>query len=284
MSTTACIGPGFGMAGSVTLVTVPLPPVVSGKGMPSDPLEALLQFHMHDWSPWKYGGAPPWHESPGVIACVGSPPKRHVGAGARRGAAQADERCERDGPRRCHAPSPDRLPPHRSPAVLRRPPSTHMLRPLVAAPAWSRSIREASIMHRPAGARAHPASDGAGASRAASPAPSADQGITKTSGSGPIRSPASSASIAAISRVQVEVEHVEVLADALRHDRFRDHDVADLQMPADDDLGRRLAVRLRDLGDRGLVEDRALGERAPCLGGDASSACSARSSRCCRRG
>jgi hypothetical protein len=52
VSTTACIGPGFGIAGRVTLVTVPLPPVVSGNGTPSPPTE-LLQFHKHDSAPWK---------------------------------------------------------------------------------------------------------------------------------------------------------------------------------------------------------------------------------------
>src|SRR5277367_3949145 len=55
--TTACIGPGLGIAGRVTLVTVPLPPVASGNGMPSVP-SLLTQLHMHESAPLN-GGAPP---------------------------------------------------------------------------------------------------------------------------------------------------------------------------------------------------------------------------------
>src|SRR6185312_12868843 len=67
---------------------------------------------------------------------------------------------------------------------------------------------------------------------------------------------------------ELEVEHVEVLADSLRRDRLRDHDVAELQVPANHDLPRAAPVTLGDLYDRGLVEHLSLGERAPRLGHD----------------
>src|SRR4051794_38095856 len=80
--TTTCIGPGLGIAGRVTLVIVPLPPV-TGIGTMSVPTEGLLQLHMHDGEPWVLRnkgtnslpvGAPSWQFRPGVIAWVGSPP------------------------------------------------------------------------------------------------------------------------------------------------------------------------------------------------------------------
>ncbi len=91
----------------------------------------------------------------------------------------------------------------------------------------------------------------------------------KVSGSGPVRRPASSASIASISRGrQLEVEDVEVLLDALRRDRLGDHDVAELQMPADHDLAARAPVRLGIGEDRRILEHETLRERAPSLGDD----------------
>src|ERR1700742_4548539 len=47
--TTTCIGPGFGIAGRVTLVIVPVPPV-TGIGTMSVP-EGLSQLHMHACAP-----------------------------------------------------------------------------------------------------------------------------------------------------------------------------------------------------------------------------------------
>ena len=68
---------------------------------------------------------------------------------------------------------------------------------------------------------------------------------------------------------QLEVEELDVLADPLRRHRLGDDHVAELQVPAQDRLGRGLAVPLGDRGDRLVVEQLALGERAPGLGGDA---------------
>ena len=67
---------------------------------------------------------------------------------------------------------------------------------------------------------------------------------------------------------EVEVQDVEGLLDALRRDRLGDDDVAQLQVPAQDDLRGRLAMCLRQAGDDRVVENPALGERAPGLGDD----------------
>ncbi len=88
---------------------------------------------------------------------------------------------------------------------------------------------------------------------------------------GPGRSaaPASSASIASISSSPSSKSKTSKFSlDPLRGHRLGDHDVAELQVPADHDLRRRPAVRLGDLDDRGVVEHRALRERAPGLGDD----------------
>ena len=105
-------------------------------------------------------------------------------------------------------------------------------------------------------------------------------------GSGPIRSPRSSASIAAISSsVSSKSKTLEVLADPLRRHRLRDHDVAELQVPAEHDLGRRALVARRRssvIVGSSSTAPWASGLQAsvamPC------SACRARSSRCCRHG
>ena len=75
-------------------------------------------------------------------------------------------------------------------------------------------------------------------------------------------------SIAAIragwSAVQLEVEHVDVLAHALGANGFGDDDDVALDEPAQDDLGDGLAVRRADLAEDGVGEDvvLAFGERA----------------------
>src|SRR5699024_10058525 len=45
---------------------------------------------------------------------------------------------------------------------------------------------------------------------------------------------------------ELEAEHVRVAADALRLGAARDHDIAALDVPADDDLRDRHAVGVRD--------------------------------------
>ena len=50
--------------------------------------------------------------------------------------------------------------------------------------------------------------------------------------------------------------------------RLREHDVAQLDVPAQHHLGRRLAVAARRFGDHRVVEHAALGDRRPRLGGD----------------
>ena len=72
-------------------------------------------------------------------------------------------------------------------------------------------------------------------------------GATKVAGSGPMRSPRSRPSNRGhLVVAQLEVEDVDVLADPLRRDRLGDDDVAELQVPAQDRLGRRLAVARGD--------------------------------------
>ena len=68
---------------------------------------------------------------------------------------------------------------------------------------------------------------------------------------------------------EVEVEDVEVLLDPLRRDRLGDDDVAELQVPADDDL-RRASCRAprRSPTIAGSSSTCALGQRAPRLGHD----------------
>jgi len=68
---------------------------------------------------------------------------------------------------------------------------------------------------------------------------------------------------------QCEVEDVDVLGDAGRCHRLGDHDVAELQMPADHDLSGRTRVCLRRRDDHWILEHEALRERAPRLGDDA---------------
>ena len=66
-------------------------------------------------------------------------------------------------------------------------------------------------------------------------------------------------------RRELEVADGEVLPDAFFVDGFRDGDDVFLQQPAEDDLCRRLAVRLADGGECRIGEDAALSfsERRP---------------------
>lgn len=51
--------------------------------------------------------------------------------------------------------------------------------------------------------------------------------------------------------VQSEIEHIEILADTFGMRRFGQHDHTALQVPANHDLGGRLAVLLADAGQQG---------------------------------
>jgi len=53
--------------------------------------------------------------------------------------------------------------------------------------------------------------------------------------------------------VELEVEDVEVLSDAVRFGRLG-NDLAALQVPAEHDLGRALRVSLGDPGDGGVLQ------------------------------
>src|SRR3954451_19815291 len=67
---------------------------------------------------------------------------------------------------------------------------------------------------------------------------------------------------------ELEVEELEVLADARGRGRLREHDAPALQVPAQDDLGRGAIEPRGDAGDHRVVEDVALGDRRPRLGRD----------------
>ena len=67
---------------------------------------------------------------------------------------------------------------------------------------------------------------------------------------------------------ELEVEDVEVLGDAVRLGRLRDDRAALLQVPAQHDLGRGLAVRLGDLADDRVLE--GAGVLAVAVEGDAA--------------
>src|ERR687896_845402 len=72
-----------------------------------------------------------------------------------------------------------------------------------------------------------------------------------------------------IARLDLEVEEFEVLPHARWRHRLREHDVAALDVPPQDDLRRRLAEVIGDPGDSGIVEHLALRYRRPRLSGDA---------------
>ena len=74
-------------------------------------------------------------------------------------------------------------------------------------------------------------------------------------------------------------------ACALGAHRLRNDNVAELQVPADHDLGRALAVPVADRAEHGIAERAAPGQRRPRLGHDAVRCVqSARSSACCSHG
>ena len=88
------------------------------------------------------------------------------------------------------------------------------------------------------------------------PRPDSLYGVLKVAGSGPVRWSASSRAIAAMSSSASSKSKTSKFSrDARGGDRLRDHDVAELQVPAQDDLGAACAVAR---GDR----DRAARRRA----------------------
>src|SRR5919107_3856970 len=72
-----------------------------------------------------------------------------------------------------------------------------------------------------------------------------------------------------IAGVEFEVEELEVLPQARWRHRLREHDVATLNVPPQNDLRRRLAHVISDPGDGGIVEHLALRYWRPRFGGDA---------------
>src|ERR671919_697721 len=71
-----------------------------------------------------------------------------------------------------------------------------------------------------------------------------------------------------IAGVELEVEQFEVLPHARWRHRLREHDVAALDVPPQDDLRRGFADLVGDLGDGGVIEHLALRDRRPRLGSD----------------
>ena len=74
---------------------------------------------------------------------------------------------------------------------------------------------------------------------------------------------------------QREIDDVDVLGQPLTSHRLREHDVALIEVPAQHDLRRGLAMgsrRVRDSGDREQVV-LALSERTPGFDPDAASEC-----------
>src|SRR5215208_2307822 len=69
--------------------------------------------------------------------------------------------------------------------------------------------------------------------------------------------------------IELEVEELEVLPHARWRHRLREHDVASLDVPPQNDLRRRLAHVISDPGDGGIVEHLALRYWRPRFGGDA---------------
>src|SRR5215218_6683478 len=67
---------------------------------------------------------------------------------------------------------------------------------------------------------------------------------------------------------QFKIEHVEVTHYPLGGHRFRDDYIADLDMPPNQYLCRRFSVSFGDLGHFGVVQERTLTQRSPCLRGD----------------
>ena len=68
---------------------------------------------------------------------------------------------------------------------------------------------------------------------------------------------------------QLKIEQRDVLPDPRRSGRLRDHHVAQLQMPAEHDLGGGPVVQACQLRDDWTVQRVPLPEGAPRLGGDA---------------
>src|SRR5689334_12049491 len=64
-------------------------------------------------------------------------------------------------------------------------------------------------------------------------------------------------------RAQLEVEQPEVLIDPRRCRGLRDHDGAELDVPAQHDLGGGAVVRRGDPFDHRIVEQLTFAERAP---------------------
>src|SRR5262249_46895726 len=68
-----------------------------------------------------------------------------------------------------------------------------------------------------------------------------------------------------VARLELEVEDRDVLPNPLRCDRLRKHDVAVLDLPAQHDLGDRLAVAPGELEQNRIVQHPALSDRRPRL-------------------
>ena len=72
-----------------------------------------------------------------------------------------------------------------------------------------------------------------------------------------------------IRRIQTKVENREILGDARRRYGFRYDDIADIKMPAENDLRNAPAMFGCDLPKCLVFQNLALPKRAPCFRGDA---------------
>ena len=69
--------------------------------------------------------------------------------------------------------------------------------------------------------------------------------------------------------IERELEYIEVNSDTLRSNGLRDSNQSELEVPANDDLGRRLAVLFRDPNNGRILQCFTLAQGAPGLGSHA---------------
>src|ERR1700732_5142001 len=61
--------------------------------------------------------------------------------------------------------------------------------------------------------------------------------------------------------IQGKIEYIEIFADARRRYSLRDHNVTTIEVPSNNNLGRRFAVLFRQCLQRGILQQSALSQR-----------------------